>query len=270
MRVFLHSLAWKQDPKGFKTRIDQFLAICARHKIVPMFVFFDDCWNKTALEGKQPIPKPGVHNSGWLQDPGDPASKESLNYPFLEKYVTDILSSFGKDKRVLMWDLNNEPGNSGKGDSTIPLLTNVIKWARAARPEQPITIGLWRWELEKLNAIQVANSDVITYHSYEEPNWHERTINLLKIYDRPIICTEYMARTRNSRFSNILPLLKKKNVGAINWGFVDGKTNTKYAWDTPVASGGEPAEWFHDIFRQDGTPYRREETELIRKLNARP
>jgi hypothetical protein len=77
-----------------------------------------------------------------------------------------------------------------------------------------------------------------------------------------------MARTRNSRFSTILPLLKKQNVGAINWGFVDGKSNTIYAWDTPIPSGGQPIEWFHDIFKKDGTPYREDETNLIKKLNT--
>ncbi|SER24854.1 cellulase family glycosylhydrolase [Pedobacter rhizosphaerae] len=267
MRVFLHSQAWNQDAEGFKKRIDQFLTISQKHGIQPMFVFFDDCWNKTSTPGKQPAPKIGVHNSGWLQDPGDPNSKEAANFPALEKYVKDILTRFGKDKRILMWDLYNEPGNSGKLESTIPLLTAEIKWAREANPEQPITIGLWDWNYEKLNAIQIANSDVITYHNYEEPQWHERTINLLKAHGKPLICTEYMARTRNSRFSNILPLLKKENVGAINWGFVAGKTNTKYAWDTPLADGSDPIEWFHEIFNPDGTPYRQDEVNLIKKLN---
>jgi hypothetical protein len=267
MRVFLHSQAWNQDAEGFKKRIDQFLMISQKHGIQPMFVFFDDCWNKTSTPGKQPAPKIGVHNSGWLQDPGDPNSKESANFPALEKYVKDILTRFGKDKRILMWDLYNEPGNSGKLESTIPLLTAEIKWVREANPEQPITIGLWDWNYEKLNAIQIANSDVITYHNYEEPQWHERTINLLKVHGKPLICTEYMARTRNSRFSNILPLLKKENVGAINWGFVAGKTNTKYAWDTPLADGSDPIEWFHEIFNPDGTPYRQDEVNLIKKLN---
>lgn len=84
-----------------------------------------------------------------------------------------------------------------------------------------------------------------------------------------MICTEYMARIRNSRFSNILPLLKKHNVGAINWGFVAGKSNTIYAWDTPISTGEQPIEWFHDIYIKDGTPYRQDEVNLIKKLNGK-
>ncbi len=269
MRVFLHSVAWKQDPEGFKKRVDQFLAIAAKHKIEPMFVFFDDCWNKTPKPGKQPEPKTGIHNSGWMQDPGQPASNDASLFPELEKYVTDVLTRFAHDKRILLWDLYNEPGNSGKRDSTLPLLEKVTLWARNVNPDQPISMGLWNWDFEKLNAFQAANSDIITYHDYDEPAQHLRVIQLLKIAGRPLICTEYMARLRNSRFENILPILKKEHVGAINWGFVNGKTNTIYAWDTPLPDGRQPKEWFHDIFWKDGTPYKQEEVTLIRKLTEK-
>jgi hypothetical protein len=267
LRVFLHSIAWKQDPEGFKKRMDQFLSIAEKHKIEPLFVFFDDCWNKVPKAGKQPEPLTGVHNSGWMQDPGQPASNDASLFPELEKYVTDVMTRFAHDKRILLWDLYNEPGNSGKRDSTMVLLQKIFQWARAVNPDQPISAGLWNWRYEKLNAFQALNSDVITYHSYEEPDKHLQVIQVLKAFGRPLICTEYMARLRNSRFSNILPLLKKENVGAINWGFVSGKTNTIYAWDTPLKDGSQPIEWFHDIFFKDGTPYRQDEVELIRKLN---
>ena len=269
MRVFLHSVAWKEDKEGFKKRMNTFLNIADRHGIQIMFVFFDDCWNKVPHEGTQPMPKPGIHNSGWVQDPGQPASTDASNYPELESYVKDILTTFAHDKRILLWDLYNEPGNSGKGDSSLPLLTKIFQWARSVNPDQPVSAGLWAWDLEKLNQFQVANSDVITYHNYDEAPSHEKVIQILKSIGRPLICTEYMARPRNSRFSTILPLLKKENVGAINWGFVTGKTNTKYAWDTPLPDGREPAEWFHDIFHKDGTPYRVEEVNLIKKLDGK-
>lgn len=268
MRVFLHSLAWKQDAAGFKQRIDRYLSIADKNKIKTIFVFFDDCWNKVPVAGKQPEPKTGIHNSGWVQDPGDPFYKDSANFPVLEKYVKDVMKTFSKDKRILLWDLYNEPGNSGKKDTSMALLRNVFTWARSINPDQPISAGIWLWEFEKLNAFQIQNSDIITYHDYEEPALHLRVIQLLKTSGRPLICTEYMARTRNSRFSNILPLLKKENVGAINWGFVSGKSNTIYAWDTPLADGSDPIEWFHDIFRKDGTAYRQDEVNLIKKLNS--
>lgn len=267
MRVYLHSIAWTEDPKGFKSRMDQYLTIANKHKIKTVFVFFDDCWNKKGYAGKQPEPKTGIHNSGWVQDPGDPDSKDESKFPALEKYVTDVMTTFKTDDRIMFWDLYNEPGNSGKLTTSIPLVKNVLKWARAVDPIQPISIGLWNWGYHELNAIQALNSDIITYHDYEAPEWHQRVIDMLKCFGRPMICTEYMARTRNSRFANIMPLLKKENIGAINWGLVDGKSNTKFAWDTPLPDGGEPIEWFHEVFRKDGTPYRKDEVDLIKKLN---
>lgn len=268
LRVYLHSVAWKQDQQGFKTRMDKFLSIADKHGIKPLFVFFDDCWNKIPQPGKQPEPKPGIHNSGWVQDPGQPLSNDTTLFPELERYVKDVMTRFKNDKRILLWDLYNEPGNSGKRDSSLPLLKKVFSWARAVNPDQPISAGLWAWDFENLNAFQLQNSDVITYHNYEDQPWHQRTIELLKASGRPMLCTEYMARTRNSRFSNILPMLKKYNVGAINWGFVAGKSNTIYAWDTPIESGDQPIEWFHDIYYKDGTPYRQDEVNLIKKLNT--
>lgn len=268
MRVYLHHMAWNQDKQGFKDRVASYLDIADSKGIKTIFVIFDDCWNKDPKPGTQPSPKTGIHNSGWMQDPGDPYYKDSTLFPELENYVKDIISHFGKDQRILLWDVYNEPGNSGKLDSSLPLLENVFKWARAANPDQPLTAGLWAWDFEKLNQVQIENSDVITYHDYEDAPWHKRVIELLKTHGKPLICTEYMARTRNSYFSNILPMLKEKNIGAINWGLVAGKTNTIYAWDTPMNDGSEPPLWFHDVFRKDGTPYKKEETDLIRQLTA--
>ena len=268
MRVFLHSLAWKEDPKGFKNRMNQYLAIADKHHIQTIFVFFDDCWNKVPHIGKQPEPKIGVHNSGWMQDPGQPASTNAANFPALEKYVKDVLTSFKNDKRILLWDLYNEPGNSGKGDSSANLLAKIFSWARDINPSQPISAGVWEWNLEKLNKFQISHSDVITYHDYSPEPEHLKTVQFLKMIGRPLICTEYMARRNNSRFSTVMPMLKKEHVGAINWGLVSGKTNTIYAWDTPIADGAEPKEWFHDIFRKDGSVYKAGEVDTIKSLNG--
>ncbi len=269
MRVYLHSLVYKVNPEGFKNRMNTYLKIANKHGIKTIFVIFDDVWDKNPKIGKQPNPKPGVHNSGWVQDPGDPASKEEKNFPELKIYVQDIIKTFSNDDRVLMWDLYNEPGNSDKLNSSLNLLSKVFEWAREINPSQPLTAGLWTWSFQELNAFQALNSDIITYHHYGDVAEHQQVINLLKSHGRPMICTEYMARTRNSRFSNILPLLKKENIGAINWGLVAGKSNTIYQWDTPLVNGEEPVEWFHDVFKKDGTPYRQDEVNLIKKLTSK-
>ncbi len=269
MRVYLHHLAWEIDKTGFKNRMNEYLKIADSHGIKTIFVFFDDCWNATYKAGKQPNPKPGVHNSGWVRDPGDLLFEKPELMAELEEYVKDILTTFKADQRIALWDLYNEPGNSGYENKSIPLLKNAFQWGWEIRPSQPLSAGIWNNKLKELNIIQLANSDVVTYHNYSNPKNHQHAIDTLKTYGRPLVCTEYMARRFNSLFSNIMPLLKKENVGAINWGLVAGKTNTKYAWGQPIPDGSEPALWFHEIFRKDGTPYKQEEVDVIKELTGK-
>ncbi|WP_295117809.1 cellulase family glycosylhydrolase [uncultured Chitinophaga sp.] len=270
MRVYLHHLAWQADAAGFKKRINTYLSIAAKHKVKTVFVLFDDCWNNTYKTGKQPAPKPGVHNSGWVQDPGLLSFMDLTSSVMLEKYVKDILQSFRNDDRILLWDLYNEPGNSGYGNQSMPLLKQTFTWGRQVDPSQPLSAGVWALHLKDLNKFQLENSDVITYHNYAPEDQHQRWIDSFLVQTgRPLICTEYMARTRGSRFDNIMPILKKQKIAAINWGFVAGKSNTIYAWDTPMPDGAEPKVWFHDIFRTDGTPYSQQEVDLIKQLTGK-
>ena len=287
MRVFLHDLAYEQDKQGFKKRLDQFLALCEKHKIKPMLVIFDSVWDPNPKIGKQRAPMPGIHNSGWVQSPGAKALENSSEYPRLEKYVKDVVGSFAKDKRISAWDVWNEPDNlngndyakqdpKNKAELINKLLPQVFNWARAAKAEQPLTSGVWKGDypnsgkFDATEQIQIDNSDVITFHGYEMPDELEKRIVFLEKLNRPLICTEYMARPRGSTFVGSLPVLKKHNVGAINWGFVEGKSQTNYPWDSwehPYVEY-QPWIWFHDVFRTDGTPYLREETELIKRLTA--
>jgi len=266
MRVYLHHVAWEVDKDGFKGRMNKYMDIADNHGIKTIFVFFDDCWNATYHAGKQPDPKPGVHNSGWVRDPGDLLYEDSTLVDELEVYVKDILTTFKDDKRIALWDLYNEPGNSGYGNRSMPLLKKVFDWGWEVRPSQPLSAGVWNLSLSDLNKFQVENSDIITYHNYRGPEEHQAAIDTLKLYGRPLVCTEYMARRNNSLFTNIMPILKKEHIGAINWGLVAGKSNTKYAWDEPIPDGSEPPLWFHEIFHPDGTPYKQEEVDLIRSL----
>ena len=288
MRVFLHDLPWQQDPAGFQNRIDTFLKIAAKHHIKPLFVLFDSCWDPQPRLGKQHAPTPGVHNSGWVQSPGAKALQDPAQYPRLEAYVKGVVGAFAKDDRVLGWDIWNEPdnGNGGsyqnlepksKDELVIALLPQAFAWARAAHPTQPLTSGVWKrdWsvaeKLEPAARIQIEMSDVISFHSYDKPEVFEKRVLSLQQYHRPILCTEYMARGNGSTFQGTLPLAKKYNVGAINWGLVAGKTQTYLPWDSwqHPYTDREPAVWFHEIFRTDGTPYSAEETAFIKQMTGR-
>ncbi len=292
MRVFLHDLLWQQDAPGFRKRIDQFLTIAARHHIRPLFVLFDSCWDPVPKLGPQHPPIPGVHNSGWVQSPGAKALADPSQYPRLKEYVLGVVGAFAKDNRVLGWDVWNEPGSYGGGDYSktelkhddkiarvTALLPQAFEWARQANPSQPLTSGVWDIDtskdesaVEPIQQIQLRESDVISFHNYSWPEDFRSEIKWLRQFHRPVICTEYMARSAGSTFDTILPIAKQEHVGAINWGFVAGKTQTYYpweSWDHPYAKH-QPPVWFHEVLRSDGTPYRQAEVDLIRELTRKP
>jgi len=269
MRVFLSSVVYNHDPEGMKERMDDFLDICKSHGVKPFFVFFDDCWDEKSAYGKQREPVPGKHNSGWVQDPSKALRADTTAlFANLEAYVKDIVGTFRNDDRVLMWDLYNEPGNRQYKNESIPLVRNSFKWAREAGNTQPLTVGIWTEELKDLNKLQLELSDVTSYHGYGPALVHTHAHDTLKLLGRPIFCTEYMARKFGGTFQDNMPVLKELNIAAINWGFVSGKTNTIFAWNDPRPDGKEPELWFHDIIRQDGTPFSEEEIATIKKVNG--
>jgi len=285
MRVFLHDLPWQQDSKGFQKRLETFLQIADKHHIKPLLVLFDSCWDPNPQLGKQRDPRPGVHNSGWVQSPGAKALTDPAQYPRLEAYVRGVVGTFAKDKRVLGWDVWNEPDNTNQGsygdlepknkvELVLALLPKVFTWARNAHPTQPLTSGVWKggWsspeKLDAMEKIQIEMSDVISFHSYDKSEEFEKRIVWLQPYHRPILCTEYMARGNGSTFEGSLPIAKKYHVAALNWGLVAGKTQTYLPWDSwkRPYTDRQPAIWFHEIFRTDGTPYLQPEADFIRAI----
>lgn len=267
MRVYLHDLLWLADAEGLLARIDQYLTVAAKHNIRTMLVFFDACWNNYAYIGPQPQPIAGVHNSGWLQSPTGKVLVDENAWGRLEAYITGVMERFAADERVLMWDLYNEPGNEGYLDSSLPLLEAVFAWARAVNPSQPLTAGIWDEgaAFARLNQFQLEHSDIITFHNYNNLESLQQQITHLQAYERPLICTEYMARTHDSRFASHLPAFKAAQVGCYNWGLVAGKTQTHYPWYSSQGTG-EPELWYHDIFYPDGSPYNQAEIATIKNI----
>lgn len=289
VRVYLHHLLWEQDSEGFLKRLDQFLATADQHDIGVMFVLFDSVWDPNPQLGEQRAPQQGLHNSGWVQSPGANDLKDRSRHSLLEAYVKGVVGKFKDDPRVQVWDIWNEPdnmNNSSYGDKNLKqepqekltlvleLLPRAFQWAREAGATQPLTAGVWLSDrkadpkrLNDIEKVQLEQSDVITFHCYDGLKNLKTWVDHLRPLGRPLICTEYMARPNGSEFDPILGYFAEQNIGAYNWGFVAGKSNTIYPWDSwqkPYAD--EPPVWFHDIFRVDGTPYRQAEVDYIRRV----
>jgi hypothetical protein len=76
-----------------------------------------------------------------------------------------------------------------------------------------------------------------------------------------------MARPNKSTFQPHLEIMKDGKVAAYMWGFVNGKSQTIFPWDSwSKKYTAEPPLWFHDVLNKDGTPYKAEETDYIRKV----
>ena len=288
MRVFLHDLLYEQDPNGFLKRIDEFLQIADKHNIKIMLVFFDSVWDPYPYLGKQRDPRPGVHNSGWVQGPGVHALRDSTHDKRLEKYVKAVTKRFANDSRVFCWDIWNEPDNMNgviyndyepkdKVDLVYRLLRKAFQWVRSQKPSQPITTyvcGMGWADVEiapidnvaKMVRFVLANEDICSFHNYSGTEAWESVARRFVKYNRPILCTEFLARNGNT-FQSILPSAKKMNIGVMCWGLVAGKSNTIHGWHTwQTPDKEEPKIWQHDVFRKNGEPYSTEETDLIRKM----
>jgi len=270
-RVFLQYLVWQNDPNGFTERIDQFLEVADKHKIFVIFCLFDDCAysGKEPSLGRQDDPIPGVHNSGWTPSPGHNRVIDKSVWPQLEEFVTTIVSHYSKDQRILAWDIYNEPGNSGMGDKSLSLLGQAFQWARRGKPEQPLTSAVWNRSLQSITKTTLELSDIITFHNYDDLSAVQKQVSYFKSYKRPLICTEWMARHRDSFFQTHLPFFKQEKIDCYSWGLVNGKTQTHFPWGSPQGAP-EPALWFHDLLHPDGKPYRQEEIEIIRQNTRGP
>ena len=288
-RVFLHNLLWEQDKEGFVKRIETFLEIADKHNIKIMMILFDDVWDPAPHLGKQRSPIPHTHNSGWVQGPGRDILEDVNRHDELEGYVRGIFSHFRNDDRIAIWDVYNEPGNlnentygfreaKNKQFHTLQLLKKVFAWARSENPTQPLTLGVWRsrygaWNGENPNDpatplynFMLDNSDIITFHTYEGLKNVKGVVRPLLDLARPIICTEYMARPY-STFEEIMPYFAEHKIGAINWGFIAGRSQTNYPWPSwEKHFNTEPTPWFHDVLRMDGTAYSDEEVKFISDL----
>lgn len=283
IRLFLHDLAWLSDPTGFLDRLDQVLGIAAAQGISVMPVLFDGIWDPEPRPGVQRAPRPGIHNSTWLQSPGAAVVADRSRWNSLRPYVEDVIGRFGDDDRVVMWDLFNEPDSpnyayahrdpKGKPDLIADLLERVWDWTDEVAPTQPITVGVFlnpgkqMERASRVARIALERSDVISFHCYLDEAGLLATIKDLRQYRRPLVCTEWMARPTSP--VDLAKTLQKEQVGAYMWGFVDGRSQTRFPWTSWVRRTDADAIWFHDLLHRDGRPYDPAEVDLLRSLGAR-
>lgn len=272
LRVFLSYAVWKAEKETFLQNFELFLQTADKNGMKVMPVLFDDCafdFGTEPVYGPQLPPCPGVHNSRWVPSPGFALQDSGAEQPLLAEYVKSVIGRHRADERVLIWDLYNEPGNTDRTDKCLPLLKNAFEWARAERPVQPLTAGIWRFSgNEAANEFQLRNSDVISLHAYTPLEKTKSLIAAAAAEGRPVMVTEWLHRPNHNGFEDHLPFFRENKIGIWQWGLIRGKTQTNLSWAT--MNGGvtdpDPVLWQHDLLYPDGRPYKPEETELIRRL----
>ena len=296
IRVNLHSLVWEHGRDGLLARLDTLMDIAARSGIRTVPCLFDDCGfgGQEPRYGPQPDPVPGVHNSRAVASPGRDVVIDPSRRAGLAGYLRDVIGAFRRDDRVLFWDLYNEPGNrmvfradgcarypGPLEDHALDLMRDSFGWARAVAPEQPLSVGAWTTPLPgepaepyrtEIDRTALGLSDIVTFHAYWDAAHVARFIDHLARLDRPILCTEWMARAVDSRIADQLPLFHDRKVGCFQWGFVRGRSQTHLPWpeDLVRAHGGraDRSVWFHDLLDPDGRPHDPAEIDTIRALTA--
>ena len=260
VRVFVNYAVWEADAAALRETLGQFLAIADKHGISTLVILLDDCFKPEPRVGKQDDPEPGVHNSQWVQSPGVKRREDRAAWPKLEQYLKEVVGAFAQDKRVLAWELYNEPSAS------LPLVEAAFRWAREAKPSQPVTTTVFGDAQMQKRILEL--SDVLCFHDYGPLPGLEAQAARLLATGRPVLCTEWMARGAGSRFETHLPFLKLNKIGCWNWGMVAGRTQTYFPWGSPKGAP-EPKLWHHDILRTNGIPFNAREVRLIKVTTGR-
>lgn len=289
IRIILEFWVWYKEHDGFMERFDRYLETAHKHGISCMVVLGNDCM-PPKTEGWKPIHL-GVQEYDWGYHGGrknsqhgtfDMAGYHLLDEPEMAeehyKWVRDIVTAHKDDKRIIMWDVFNEPGNSNRKNMSLPHMKKFFEIIREINPIQPLTAGIWDqiMNLDKLSEIEryaLENSDIITYHSYGPYPDNVILLKNLKKFGRPVMNTEWLARCIHNNVEELFPLFYLEDVGCYNWGFVAGKYQTYEPWNSVWdAYEQDPSidwdftKWFHDLYRPSLRPYNPKEIEIIKRF----
>ncbi len=286
IRLILQFEVWDQEHDGFMARLDRYLATAAKHGISAMICFGNDC--TVPKDENYVAPRLGPQKVDWgyhggrKNSPHD--SRQTVGYSALDEpdcarrfyqMVGEVVERYAHDDRVVIWDLFNEPGNSNRGNLSLPHMVRFFEIAREIGPRQPLTTGVWRVTgdnaIPEIEQVALDLSDVVSYHNYGSYDTNILLLERLKGYGRPLFNTEWLHRMQHNDVFTLFPLFYLEKVGCYNWGFVAGLYQTYEPWEgvwRRYEAGGardvDFTKWQHDLFRPSLRPYDPRETELIR------
>lgn len=270
LRIFVATCQWQTHRGLLYQNLDRFLNLCREMGLSILLTLQPNTYMTPGYVQQREDPfiihfEPGRHDKGWTYEG---AAFGMAHWPQVQDdigaFVTDIVTRYGRDDRIAIWDLYNEPWP----DCT-DILHHVFACARAVSPMQPLTSCWLSFDI----------SDVTSFHCYEQPgapahvqdggtSWLTFEAELQRAIDtgRPMVCTECLARTFGNELQAFLPFFARHGIGFYVWGLCAGSAQYHFPWDWPVGSP-EPRRWFHCLFYPDGVPFDEAELRLLRAFN---
>jgi len=219
VRIWLQYWSYEHDPSGFLNHVDEFLTIASKHGIRPMLVIFDSCFgiSPSAESAEQ-----------WVASPGPDHMGEDF-YPAGDRYVRTLMERFGKDQRVLMWDVMNEPestwlvGAPGGKKLVYDFVRHYIRYTHSFNPIQPVTMGA----NDTHNDEVVNDVDVLSLHSYQlTPEQFRKDIEKTRgdaaRVHKPFIITECAAPGWGMDYDWTMKVLREEKIGYYVWQLMVG------------------------------------------------
>ena len=285
---------WLQEHDAFMSNFEQYLTLMEKYGLRAFVCLGNDCsrpkrvWTMPKL-GEQPYDV-GYHGGRRQTQhggfPGEPGYLMMDDPEYRAKFLRmcrELVTQYAHDGRVAMWELWNEPGAGNRGMMSAPLIRDLFALCWKIDPDQPLSANVWSQstgrilsggEPSEVEGLAAGLSDVITYHGYHSLADQERLADALaKRWGRPLYNTEWLFRIAGCEFPDNYAFMARRKIGALNWGFVNGKYQThepyEPMWKTKFDfEGGDVTKWMHDLFRISHHPYDPYEIAVARNVNG--
>ncbi len=269
LRVYLHNINFDEEKKVFLANLEKFLTICDKHGIKPGFVFFDGCHRHEGIFLDKPTkPVSGFHNGRWAQSP-QARDIDKNNLAKFKPYVQEVIRAHRTDKRVLFWEIHNEPP---PGDKYRDQLKRAgYKWAKEVKPTQPVL----NCEKGKRGWGDCDVTDIVDAHVYSHAHGPLRVLSDMNPR-KGTVFTEAGARWKASRrnfggpIDMVYWLQQRRREGKstpgmyLCWELMVGNSNCRWHWiDKPGAP--EPEIPWCGLLWPDCTPVSLAEAEAVRR-----
>eukprot|EP00947_MAST-08B_sp_MAST-8B-sp1_P003672 g3672.t1 len=118
IRVFLHMFPWAADRQAFLSKVEHLVAASSKRGLQPLLVLLDDDFYDvanvtTVAEMAAFVSEPANYRGGvrWMANPGMLVLGAGApgNWPLVHEYLADVVGAHAGDRRLLGWDVMNEP-----------------------------------------------------------------------------------------------------------------------------------------------------------------